>query len=506
VSTAPDEPRPARTSRPRPTGTDARRWPIAAVLVVLLAAALVAGNADADDDGGEGVRRDARGVVALADGSARSSAWYCPGPPPTGALDDSTERIRVANVGDADADVAVTVLPDGDAPALRNTLAVPARTGMPIETEGDAVTAAAVIVEPFAPQVVVEAVNTGDARLAATPCPTQPSSTWHFAIGTTVRGAEQWIVLFNPFGDDAIVDLSFFTDTGFELPDALQGLTVPRRSRVAVPVHDTVRRQRAIGTTIRARTGRIVAQQTIVFGPDSGRSGTTRSLGAVEPADQWVFPSGRTANGSVRTLSITNPDDLDAEVDISIAPSADIVIEPLTVRIARRGIATVQLGSCGELRRPACVPIPRDVAYSTVVRATLDVPVVAEDLVTYTTGRFTGTAGGTGSDAAARTWVFARSRVNDTIGSGIDLLTTGSSAASVDVSFVVDGREITPPRLQGVELRPGVRESIPLEGRRDLRGLDAAVVVRADRPIVAERTIVREDELTRDLGIPAAGG
>jgi hypothetical protein len=138
-----------------------------------------------------------------------------------------------------------------------------------------------------------------------------------------------------------------------------------------------------------------------------------------------------------------------------------------------------------------------------VVRATLDVPVVAEDLVTYTSGRFTGAAGGPGNRTPARDWVFARSRVVDELDAGLDLLTTGSAATTVDVSFVVNGQELRPPMLQDVELRPGVRRSIQLGGRADLQDVDASIILHADDPIVAERTIVREDDLTRELGIPS---
>ena len=51
------------------------------------------------------------------------------------------------------------------------------------------------------------------------------------------------LVLFNPYGDDAIVDVTFLTDAGVQAPEAFQGLVVPRRSRVSLPIADEVRRQ-----------------------------------------------------------------------------------------------------------------------------------------------------------------------------------------------------------------------------------------------------------------------
>ena len=484
-------------------GHDARRWPVAAFLIVLLVAAIVAGNGSGDA-ATRPVDERAADAVAISAGDARSAAWYCPGPPPSALLSEARERVLVSNLDASPVDVAVTVFGAKGAVA-RRSMSAPARAAAPVATEGREAENSAIVVEPFSSQAVVEATNTGPNLLTTAPCATQPSAVWNFAAGTTVRGVEDWVVLFNPFGDDAVVDMSFFTDGGFERPDKLQGLTIPRRSRVAVAVHQYVRRQQSVATTIAARTGRVVAQQTVVFGPDSNRSGETRSIGAVAPAQEWVFPSGRTAAGSVRTLALSNPGDLDAEVDVSVAPAADLAIEPATVQVPRRGVANVQIGACGALQPPDCIPVPPNVAYSMAVTATLDdVPVFADDLVTYTAGRFTGATGGIGSHEPARTWVFARSRVAHELDAGLDLLTVGNSPAKVDISFVHDGEVLAPDDLQGVELRPGVRLSIPLASRRDLRRVhDAAIVVRADRPIVAERTIVRDDELTRDLGIPS---
>jgi len=491
----------ARDTRDARDVTDARRWPIAAVLLVLLVAALIAGNGDDEAESATQAPREASDAAALSLGDARSTAWYCQGPPPTPLLSETAEVVNVANVGEDDADVADTVLPDNGR-VVRRSLSVPRRSAVDAAPDGNQAEQSALIVEPFAARVFVDATNAGASRLTTAPCLTQPSSEWHFAAGTTVRGAEQWLVLFNPFGDDAVVDMSFFTEDGLERPGGLQGYTVPRRSRVAIPVHFEVRRQESVATAVTARTGRIVAQQTLVFAPESQRSGETRSIGAVAPANEWVFPSGRTAAGSVRTIGISNPGELDAEVDVSVAPVGDIAIEPATVRIPRRSVANVRIGACGERRPPACIPVPADTGYSVVVRATLDVPVVAEDLVTFTTGRFTGTAGGPGSHEPAREWVIARSRARDQLDAGLDLLTTGSSPATVDMSFIVGGEELRPRDLQGLELRPGVRSTVALGGREDLQDLDAAIVVRADRPVVAERTMVREDELTRDLAIP----
>jgi hypothetical protein len=492
------EPSPPRGSRRR---RDVQRWPIVVVLAVLLVAAIVAGNGH-DREVTAPQRRVSSDAVALPEETARSAAWYCPGPPPSSALADAEERVTVANLHDETVDVGVTVVPPKGTLQHR-TETVDARSLHALALDGKTANTSALIVEPFASDVVVDATSTAGSVLASAPCATQPSATWHFAAGTTVRGAEDWIVMFNPFGDDAVVDLSFFTASGFEKPVDWQGFTVPRRSRVAIDVGTEVRREPVVATSIAARTGRIVAQQTIVFAAESGRSGVTRSLGAVRPAQQWVFPSGASVPGATRTIAISNPGDLDGEVDVSIAPADDVVIEPVTVAVPRRGVTTVAIGNCGSRQPPQCVTVPRDVPYSIVVRSTVDVPVVAQDLSTWVQGRFTGATSELGSHDGARRWVFARSRVAGEIGAGIDLLATGNATAKADVTFVVDGKTVTPEKLQGIQLRPGVRVTVPVISQPELKKADAAIIVTSDQPIVAERTLVRPKDLERNLGIPA---
>jgi hypothetical protein len=59
-------------------------------------------------------------------------------------------------------------------------------------------------------------------------------------VVVTGPGAEHDLALFNPFGDDAIVDVTFLTDTGVQQPDDLQAVVVPRRSRITIPVQNEV--------------------------------------------------------------------------------------------------------------------------------------------------------------------------------------------------------------------------------------------------------------------------
>src|SRR5262249_39054528 len=142
-----------------------------------------------------------------------------------------------------------------------------------------------VVVEVVGGQAVVSHQLTGQGDFALEPCARSASTDWYFANGTTLRGSQQFITLFNPFGDDAIVDVSFLTDAGEQEPDATQGLVVPRRSRVSVPVQDALERQTVVAAHVHARAGRIVAERTQLFDGTSSegvplRKGIAVSLGA----------------------------------------------------------------------------------------------------------------------------------------------------------------------------------------------------------------------------------
>ncbi len=480
-----------------PAGT-VRRWPLALVLVALLVAAIVVGNGAGST---KAAGQSPPDPAAIAGTGARSSAWYCPGPPPSSLLSKASERIFVSNLEPKPVDVAVTAFPTGGA-TFHRTSTAPAHGSLTVEPAGGLAAKGPLIIEPFASRVAVEATNAGPNVFASAPCASRASPEWHFASGTTLLGTEDWIVIFNPFGDDAVVDMSFYTKAGRQDPSALHGKTIPRHGRVAIPVQDYVRRTAFVAATITARTGRVVAQQTVLYGAVSNLSGETRSLGAPAPADEWVFPSGRTSPGGHRVIGIMNPTDRDARVDVQVAPTNNVLIEPETLPIPPQSVVNVQVGGCRSNAPATCVRVPQSVSYTVVVRAHGNVPVVAEDLATRVGQSGSGASAALGGAVPSTTWVFPRSRVTPELVSQLDILSVANATAHASVTFDVRGKEVAPANLQHIEVKPGVPVTVRLDTRPELRNTDAAVVVRADRPLFVERSIVRSDGFSRTMGIP----
>ena len=120
-------------------------------------------------------------------------------------------------------------------------------------------------------------------------CTRTAAPDWYFASGTTVDSSQQDLVLFNPFGDDAIVDVTFLTDAGVQEPDGLQALVIPRRSRVTIPVQDSVLRQTA--------SPRTCTLAPVASSPSRHRSSTTRRLRRVPQRHCALRGHHRAGNG-----------------------------------------------------------------------------------------------------------------------------------------------------------------------------------------------------------------
>ncbi len=231
----------------------------------------------------------------------------------------------------------------GDPPSVSKHLRVEPRdqVEVPVSTM-TAVAEPGVVVEVVGGQAIVAHQVVGQDDLAVEPCARDAATDWYFANGTTVRGAQQFIVLFNPFGDDAIVDISFLTDTGVLEPDQTQGVVVPRRSRVSVPVHQAVERQTLIAAHVHARAGRVVAERSQFFDGSVSdgvpvRKGIALSLGSVSPGRSWEFAFGDGENGVAQSVAIANFGDRPTSVEVSVRLADEETIVPKRVNVARAG-------------------------------------------------------------------------------------------------------------------------------------------------------------------------
>jgi hypothetical protein len=491
VSAAPGTPRP-----------QLRRLPVLAVVggCIALAAALGLSGNDTSPTA-HPATTIAGAVPSVADPDAVSTTWYCAeGTSARGARADET--ILIANQGDTDARALVTVMPGGEEePASRRVTVPPgARSRVPVSDvlqateqpdEEGLIVGPGVVVEVFGGQSVVEHEIVGEIDLAVGPCARHAGQDWYFAAGTTERGTEANAALFNPFNEDAIVDLTFATDAGFVAPADLQAVVVPRRSRVTAPVSNFVRRQAQVALHVHVRTGRIVAEHSLTFTAENEtRRGLTLSLGASRPASAWTLPGVAPEDGASHALLVANFGRAATEVEIVPRFEEQTEARPQAVPVGGRTVAVVDLAGVGGAGAASAFD----------VRTTSASAVVVEELAWWRPpATATGSATTLASPVRASGWTFAVGRLAPEGDATVSVLNPGRDRAAVTLLAYASGGGDEPAAVREVTLPAGS------QARFELGELgvvpDQVVVVRADAPVVAARRILGPVGASLALGV-----
>jgi len=475
----------------------ARRLPIPLLLLALILVAFVAGDPDTE---GMARARDPREAVAVPPEGTTSSGWFCPGPPPT--LPIEQEFLALTNVSEADETVVVTVYPDGGEASVRREVDIAALSVTRV-ARVDMGPPGPVTVEAFSRDVVVESGFESAERVAMNPCASTAAKEWHFAAGTTVRGTEQYLMVFNPLGTDAKVDVTIRTGERVLEPEDLQSLDIPRRTRIPIAVHNYAIRSERVAIDLESTIGNVVVEQSIVFNAESGFQGVTRSMGVLAPAASWTFADGNTVAGTSTVVALSNPGAVDVEVDVYANVGIEVPVTPVTAVVPRGGVTWVALGRCPDPVPEGCLAIPPESEYALQVESDAKAPIVAEVLTLYddtVVGSGAATVMGT-ADPADR-WIVTRSVVPD---ARVVLALTNPAirAVTVDVDVIVDGSIEQPDELQGITIEPGRRAGVEIT---TLVGPDATLVVHASAAIVVERSVYAAGDLSRSPAIPARGG
>jgi hypothetical protein len=406
---------------------------------------------------------------------ATESAWYCAeGTSNPGGRAD--ERVFIANVGDRVARVRITVMSGPDQVPTVSGLEVQPSTLTSVRVADIlAFAEPGVLVEVSGGQAVVTHSISGNGDAGIGPCARDASAQWHFAAATTVRGATLWLALFNPFGDDAIVDIGFLTHTGPLAPGELQGFVVPARSRVTVPVHDQARRDELVATEVIARRGRVVAEQSLVLDGFDGRRGLALSLGAPLLARRWEFANASIVEGRTETLVVANPESAPTTATVRTRLDGG-ALEPESVQIPARTAVAVDLG-----RR-----VPPGVGFSVAVDARS--PVIAETLAALRSPipeNARGIATTVGTTRSARRFVVSPGRVAADSIDLVSVLNAGRSPVTFRVRVHRGGRVSTPENAARLRVAPGRRVLIDLD--RIQVAADAVVEIDATGPVVVDR-------------------
>jgi hypothetical protein len=502
------------TSRPKATSL---RWPALVLIAALLAAMWLV-----EDDRAEPAATEPDSIVLgplVAAEDSLGAFWYCAGG--TGIAGGAADHNLVAiNTTGVDRYATITLYgsrPEGGEhpEPVPITSRIPAygrverRLGEFLATDYVSAT-----VEIDGGGVLVEHSITGPAgETDRAPCASTASASWTVPIGATDTvdkpTAREVLVFFNPFPADAVLDVTFSTDEGVRDPEPFVGFVVPGGSVVGVDLATDKGRvtvKAEVAAEVVARTGRVIVDRLQFFAEaDPPRAGVALSSGVPTPAEAWVFPTGGLGPNRFEQVSVYNPSDLPAEVDVEVRPAADggAGAEPfeLTVQPHRH----VQLDLASEERMATI--LANGTPYTLIVRSADGVPITAERLMWGVPGQpGAGVATGTGTALAGLRLVadMARAEADSTL---VLFNPSTETIARVSLSIIDNNananRVHEPDGDASVDLEPGATKVIELA---DLGAGVFSVLVESNVPIIGERDVVIAGERFTAIAVPAAAG
>jgi hypothetical protein len=332
------------------------------------------------------------------------------------------------------------------------------------------------------PVVAGVAVSTGGSAegAGALLCSGVASPQWYFAAGSASLASDERILLYNPFPDEAVVRVNFFTPEGRELRTTFEEVPVPARSWESVEINEAIRVTTAVAVAVNASRGRVVAWRELFAKPEQLPSGLQATVGAPASAPEWYFPDGAIGPGADERIALFNPTGRQAEVAITLSTTQETIQGRRLMEIAVPRRSTLQVSLEEKLRLPAELT-----GVSATVISLNGVDIVAERTVWYSTGEVRGVASEVGARRPALRWALPPAAVSPTT-DAVTVMNPGAEPVTVAIEFLrTNDAPIAPGDLQEIHLRPGSRVKLPVGEYTAGRSVPALVT--ASGPVIAER-------------------
>ncbi len=413
---------------------------------------------------------------------AGTSTWFCAsGRTTTENVPDLT--VTIANVNDVEVPGRVTWFTEeiGRQPVVQPVLAGPnARVDVaaPPSVAGGAVAA---LVEFDAGGIAAEHRVSGPFGGASAPCASDAGARWVTADGATTIDARTTLSVFNPFPEDALLDVRFVTDRGTALPAALQGVSIAARSVQEIDVGAFVRRRRRVAAIVRARIGRVVVERVTTFDGSGRQRGMTISPATPAASATWYFAAGRTSSVFRERYALFNPTRQPVTAIIDVLVDGVAGVEPFEIEIPPLDVAELVPGD--ESR------IARNVGYSVVVSTDDGTEIVVERTIDARGRLRRGFASSPGSLLPAESWVIPDAEASPARSDTLSLLNPTDTNAIV--SFRILGENGV-----GVAVPAATDFLVAASSRLDVRLGDyvavsgrSLVVTSPGTPIVVERSM-----------------
>jgi 2',3'-cyclic-nucleotide 2'-phosphodiesterase (5'-nucleotidase family) len=300
-----------------------------------------------------------------------------------------------------------------------------------------------------------------------------PAQEWFLAEGSTAGGMETWLLVQNPYDSSTHVDIAFQTDTGEQVPLALQGVTIPANSRKTFKVNDYVPDNFNVSTYVWAADGRVVCERAM-YGP--GRVWATDSIGAPVLSDEWYLAEGSTMGGMETYVLIQNPLETNAKVDVKFQTNtgeqAPAMLQGLIIPAKSRRTFKVN-------------DFVTSYNVSTYIKASEGAVVVERSMFGNNRAWATDSIG---AFMPETTWYLPEGSTSGGMETFILIQNPGTANARVNVKFQTDTGEKVPGGLQGVIIPAGSRWTIKVNDY--VTTFDVSTLVEAtEGSVVVERAM-----------------
>jgi hypothetical protein len=330
-------------------------------------------------------------------------------------------------------------------------------------------------VEMDAPAVVERALYAGNGQMVAGAA--WPSRRWYVAEAYVGVGFHDALRIFNPSDLAATVAITAYRSDGSV---RLAHRVVAGGTRLNVALND-IAPHGASGLQIRSSEPTVV--ESVVNPPHA--SGPSSAMALVSPSRLWLFPDGGTSRGNQEYIAVLNSGAAPATVRLHPVTASGYG-RPLRLRVGPHARAVYVMRTLTHQAGMAAV-------------VTSDRPIVAQEIRYARSGAVTVV---NGAPAPARVWGLAEGYTGGGFKQWITLLNPGAQMATVTVQLI-GPHGIA--RVVKVRERPYHRDYLSVT--RLMHPGPVAAVIRANRPIVAGRTMIfnANSGLSTTIGVALRG-
>lgn len=311
----------AEKSHFRPQHVTSRQWMVAVGLLVFI----LGGGGLAAYFGGQGTQNIVEAatnqatarlaVASVSPPNSASSSWYCNWYLP-GKSGITKADILLANTSSKE--VVSQVISYSGSTVNHRVVKIPPHSFLKYpETVTPSIQWGSASFVSNGGGTVAETELTGSSGTAVAPCNSSPSANWVVLGAVTRDSSRSGISIFNPFNQNAVVDISLSSQNSQFAPGAFQGVVVASRSTQLFNLTQYFSGKSNVAVSVHTRIGRVVVGG-VVNRSDKGNSGLAALSTSPSPTSYWRFPVGQVTSNQNQNLLIYNPNPYKVEASLKL--------------------------------------------------------------------------------------------------------------------------------------------------------------------------------------------